>query len=38
MNEAVRYGQEAIERKRDCDGAYYLLCRALLPPTLSGSI
>ena len=21
--------KKAIERKRDCDGAYYLLCRAL---------
>jgi serine/threonine protein kinase/Tfp pilus assembly protein PilF len=28
-NEAVRMVKKAIERKRDCDGAYYLLCRAL---------
>jgi non-specific serine/threonine protein kinase len=27
--EAVRMVQKAIERKRDCEGAYYLLCRAL---------
>src|SRR5271166_1585344 len=27
--EAVRMTQKAIERKRDCEGAYYLLCRAL---------
>jgi len=25
----VRMVKKAIERKRDCDGAYYLLCRAL---------
>ena len=28
-DEAVRMAKKAIERKRDCDGAYYLLCRAL---------
>jgi serine/threonine protein kinase/Tfp pilus assembly protein PilF len=28
-SEAVRMVKKAIERKRDCDGAYYLLCRAL---------
>jgi non-specific serine/threonine protein kinase len=28
-DEAVRMVRKAIERKRDCDGAYYLLCRAL---------
>ena len=28
-SEAVRMVQKAIERKRDCEGAYYLLCRAL---------
>ncbi len=28
-NEAVRMVKKAIERKRDCEGAYYLLCRAL---------
>jgi non-specific serine/threonine protein kinase len=28
-DEAVRMVQKAIERKRDCEGAYYLLCRAL---------
>src|SRR5579862_7202774 len=28
-NEAVRMAKKAIERKRDCEGAYYLLCRAL---------
>jgi serine/threonine protein kinase len=28
-DEAVRMTQKAIERKRDCEGAYYLLCRAL---------
>src|SRR5271166_5806967 len=28
-DEAVRMVKKAIERKRDCDGAYYLLCRAL---------
>jgi tetratricopeptide (TPR) repeat protein len=28
-DEAVRMMQKAIERKRDCEGAYYLLCRAL---------
>ncbi|HTQ87819.1 MAG TPA: protein kinase [Candidatus Solibacter sp.] len=27
--EAVRCSQKAIDRKRDCEGAYYLLCRAL---------
>jgi len=27
--EAVRMVKKAIERKRDCEGAYYLLCRAL---------
>src|SRR6202790_4132565 len=27
--EAVRMVQKAIERKKDCEGAYYLLCRAL---------
>ncbi|HVN09332.1 MAG TPA: protein kinase [Patescibacteria group bacterium] len=27
--EAVRCTQKAIDRKRDCEGAYYLLCRAL---------
>lgn len=29
FDEAVRMVKKAIERKRDCDGAYYLLCRAL---------
>src|SRR5271166_4848238 len=28
-DEAVRMVQKAIERKRDCEGSYYLLCRAL---------
>jgi serine/threonine protein kinase/Tfp pilus assembly protein PilF len=28
-DEAVRMARKAIERKRDCEGAYYLLCRAL---------
>ena len=28
-DEAVRMVQKAIERKHDCEGAYYLLCRAL---------
>ena len=28
-NEAVRMVKKAIERKRDCEGAYYMLCRAL---------
>jgi serine/threonine protein kinase/Flp pilus assembly protein TadD len=28
-DEAVRMVLKAIERKRDCEGAYYLLCRAL---------
>jgi serine/threonine protein kinase/Flp pilus assembly protein TadD len=28
-DEAVRMVQKAIERKTDCEGAYYLLCRAL---------
>ena len=28
-DEAVRMTQKAIERKKDCEGAYYLLCRAL---------
>jgi len=28
-DEAVRMVKKAIERKRDCDGAYYLLCRSL---------
>ena len=28
-NEAVQMVRKAIERKRDCEGAYYLLCRAL---------
>ena len=28
-DEAVRMVQKAVERKRDCEGAYYLLCRAL---------
>src|SRR5215470_7217986 len=27
--EAVRMVKKAIERKRDCEGAYYMLCRAL---------
>ena len=31
-DEAVRMVKKAIERKRDCDGAFYLLCRALSPP------
>ena len=29
LNEAVQMVCKAIERKRDCEGAYYLLCRAL---------
>ncbi|HXU19710.1 MAG TPA: protein kinase [Verrucomicrobiae bacterium] len=28
-NEAVRMVKKAIERKRDCEGAFYMLCRAL---------
>ena len=28
-DEAVNRARQAIERKRDCDGAYYLLCRAM---------
>jgi serine/threonine protein kinase/Tfp pilus assembly protein PilF len=28
-DEAVRMVEKAIQRKRDCEGAYYLLCRAL---------
>ena len=28
-DDAVRAARQAIERKRDCDGAYYLLARAL---------
>jgi tetratricopeptide (TPR) repeat protein len=28
-NEAVRMVKKAIERKRDCEGAYYLLFRGL---------
>jgi serine/threonine protein kinase len=28
-DEAVRMARKAIERKRDCEGAHYLLCRAL---------
>ena len=28
-DEAVRMAKKAIERKRDCESAYYLLCRAL---------
>jgi serine/threonine protein kinase/tetratricopeptide (TPR) repeat protein len=28
-DEAVRSARQAIERKKDCDGAYYLLCRAM---------
>jgi serine/threonine protein kinase len=28
-DEAVRMVKKAIERKRDCEGSYYLLCRAL---------
>jgi non-specific serine/threonine protein kinase len=28
-DEAVRMVRKAIERKRDCEGAFYLLCRAL---------
>jgi tetratricopeptide (TPR) repeat protein len=28
-DEAVRMVQKAVERKKDCEGAYYLLCRAL---------
>ena len=28
-DEAVRMVKKAIDRKRDCEGAYYLLCRAL---------
>src|ERR1700675_3690014 len=28
-DEAVRMVKKAIERKRDCDGSYFLLCRAL---------
>jgi serine/threonine protein kinase/tetratricopeptide (TPR) repeat protein len=29
LNESVQMVRKAIERKRDCEGAYYLLCRAL---------
>jgi serine/threonine protein kinase/Tfp pilus assembly protein PilF len=29
LNEAVQMVRKAIERKKDCEGAYYLLCRAL---------
>jgi non-specific serine/threonine protein kinase len=28
-DEAVRMVKKAVERKRDCEGAYYMLCRAL---------
>jgi non-specific serine/threonine protein kinase len=28
-DEAVNRAKQAIERKKDCDGAYYLLCRAM---------
>ena len=28
-DEAIRMVKKAIERKRDCEGAYYLLCRSL---------
>jgi tetratricopeptide (TPR) repeat protein len=28
-DEAVHAARQAIDRKRDCDGAYYLLCRAM---------
>ena len=28
-DEAIRMVKKAIERKKDCEGAYYLLCRAL---------
>jgi len=28
-DEAIRMVKKAIKRKRDCEGAYYLLCRAL---------
>ena len=28
-DDAIRCSQKAIGRKRDCEGAYYLLCRAL---------
>ena len=28
-NEAVQIVRKAIDRKKDCEGAYYLLCRAL---------
>jgi non-specific serine/threonine protein kinase len=28
-DEAVQIARKVIERKRDCEGAYYLLCRAL---------
>ena len=28
-DEAVRMAKKAIERKRDCEGSYYLLCRSL---------
>ena len=28
-DEAVRMVRKAVERKKDCEGAYYLLCRAL---------
>ena len=28
-DDAVRMVKKAIERKRDCEGAYYLLCRSL---------
>src|SRR6201993_1906008 len=31
-DEAVRMVKKAIERKRDCDGAYYLLFRGLFAP------
>jgi serine/threonine protein kinase/Tfp pilus assembly protein PilF len=27
--DSIRCAQKAIDRKRDCEGAYYLLCRAL---------
>jgi tetratricopeptide (TPR) repeat protein len=28
-DEAIRIARQIVERKRDCEGAYYLLCRAL---------
>ena len=37
-DEAVRMVKKAIERRRDCEGAYYLLCRSLFAAGRYGEV